>query len=250
MIKGLFVVIGAFLLAGCAIRNNLETPFNNASNTPVVHDGSGDGSGQTKYCVPDAKGSYDGKAIALQSGLNADASAWAQGGGCVLRPIREVWAVINNLEVMKFEDADRFTATRTINPKADFTHLYAITYYKSTPIGAINWTIEWYHGIGSGTFTDPNSVNINYQRTKGTAFIPIWHGGIVLTKVTDAVTSVAIRNEFRASQSDAENVGSAQDALTEMIRHMRDGAPDWSRLNTGLKDNPDQPDPAPAPSGK
>jgi hypothetical protein len=247
MAKKLTLIIGMIFMTGCAIRNNLETPFNNPTNTPILHDGSGDGDGPgtQSYCVPDAKGNYDGAAIALQQGMNSDDSTWAQGGGCVLRPIREVWAVLNNLEVMKFVAADNFTAQRTVNPTPQFTHLYAIRYTKSTPLGPIWWTIDWYHGIGGGTFLAPESVNINYQRTAGTPFMPVWKGGLVLTKVTNTVTSVGIRNIFRAAQSDEENSNSNRDTVNEIMGHLRQGAPDWTRLNTGLKDNPDQPDPAP-----
>lgn len=254
MVKGLFVLIGVFLFTGCAIRDNLETPFNNATNSPILHDGSGGNGGQgnpnePKYCVPDAQGHYDGTALSVQVGMTPAGAGQAMGGGCVLRPIREVWAVTNNLEEMKFEAADRFEGTRTINPEPQFTHLYQVTYWKSSGIPiTIHWTMEWKHGVGAGTFLEPQVINIKYQKTKGTGQMPIWQGGFVLTKVTDTVTSVAILNQFLAAQGDEENQHDALDAFNEFFRHMRNGPPDWTRLNTGFKDNPDQPDPAPTPA--
>ena len=241
-------------MAGCAIRDNLETPFNNPTNTPVIHDGSGGtGNGdpsQVRYCVPDANGVYDGAKVTAQATLVADSVAQATGGGCVLRPIREVWAVLNNQPEMKWEAADRLVTSRIVNPpKPGFTHLYTDTYYKSSGIPiSIHWTIEWYHGIGGGTFEAPTSVNIVFHRTKGTEMMPVWQGGIVLTKVTETVTSVAILDEFRAAQGDDQNKNDSLDELNELIRHMRNGPPDWTNLNTGFKDNPDQPDPAPTPA--
>lgn len=250
--KELLVVLGVCLISGCAIRDNLQTPFNNPTNTPILHDGSGDGgdpaNGQVRYCVPGEDGKYDGAAINVDVTLEAGDVAQAKGGGCVLRPIREVWAVLNNVDEMKFEAADRFVANRTVNPKPGLTHLYEITYYKSSGIPiSIHWTLEWYHGFGGGTFEAPTSVNVNFQKTLGAGTIPVWQGGIVLTKVTDTVTSVGVLNQFRASQPEDANKQSALDGFNEMIRHMRNGPPDWSRLNTGLKENPDQPDPSPAP---
>jgi hypothetical protein len=143
---------------------------------------------------------------------------------------------------MKFKAADSFSYQRTIQPKPDLTHLYEITYYKNTAIGPIDWTIDWFHGFDKGTFVAPQRVNVNYQRVRGTSNIPIWHGGIVLSRVSKSVTSIGIRNEFKARQSSVANEGSARAALTELVLNTRNGAADWSRLNTGLKDNPDQPD--------
>jgi hypothetical protein len=230
--KRLVIAIGLLVFTiSCAMRKNLETPFNNPQNTPVINDGGGGSSG-TKFCAPDTTGKFDGVAVAMTSGLNSnDGSAWAEGGGCVERPIREAWAVINNVQAMKFKAADRVSFVRTVNPKPGFTHLYDVTYYKSTIIGDLNWTIDWYHSYDKGTFAAPQGVNINYQRTRGTSNIPVWSGGIVLTKVTDKITSIAIRNNFKARQSSSDNEDSARSALSEMIDHIRNADPDWDALD-------------------
>jgi len=230
------IVAVLVLASSCAVRKNLETPYTNPTDKPAVDDGSGGGGGDvptgTKFCMPDANGNFDGATIVLQSGQTAtDGSAWAEGGGCILRPIRDVWATLNNLEAMKFKAADSFTAVRTVHPKPEFTHLYEITYAKSTIIGPINWTIDWYHGFDKGTFEAPERVNVNYQRIRGTSNIPIWYGGIVLSKINSAVTSIGIRNNFKARQSSAANEASAKSALSEMVTNARTGAPDWNRLD-------------------
>jgi hypothetical protein len=146
---------------------------------------------------------------------------------------------------MKFKAVASFIYQRSVEPESNdpsITHLYEITYYKQTILGPINWTIDWYHGFDKGTFEAPQRVNINYQRVRGTSNIPIWHGGIVLSRVSNSVTSIAIRNEFKARQSSSANENSARNALSEMIQNARNGAPDWNRLNSGLKDNPKKPD--------
>jgi hypothetical protein len=205
------------------------------------------GSAGTKFCMPGANKKFAEDPPVIQVSMNSDGSASAVGGGCVLRPLREIWATINNLDVMKFVAADSYTATRTVNPMNGFTHLYEITYSKSTPIGSISWTIDWFHGYDIGTFLAPGQVNIKYDRVSGTSLIPVWNGGIVLTKVLDNVTSIAILNTFKAAQSDSANESSAHDALNEMIGHARDGAADWTNLNSGLKADPSQPDPPTPP---
>jgi hypothetical protein len=218
------------LLVSCAIRKDLETPFENPENKAKVDQGGdGDPTHGTTFCKLQPDGTFNPKTILLQSSITSDGNAVAIGGGCVMRPIREIWAVLNNLEIMKFEDADSFKA-KSIAHSSEFIRAYEITYFKSTVVGEIDWTILWYHGIGKGNFENPESLNINYQRSRGTSNIPVWKGGIVLTKVNDTVTSISVRNEFKARQSKGENVTSARDAIAEIIGHARDGAPDWKRL--------------------
>jgi hypothetical protein len=237
MRKKYFIILFS-LITACAIRKNLETPFLNPENKPALDvGGDGDPAHGTKFCSPEEDGTFNAKDIKLEFGTNGiDGSGWAIGGGCVLRPIREVWAVLNNLSVMKFEDADTFHSTRMKNIKAEFSHAYEITYSVSTVKGDVDWTMRWYHGIGGGSFAEPKSINVNYQRTKGDSSISIWRGGIVLTKVNDDVTAIGVRNEFKALQTKAKNVNSAIDALNEFIEHTRTGDPDWDALN-GTKKN-------------
>ena len=225
-------------MSGCAIRQNLaSTPFN-PINTLPTNDAQVDKdvSKGTKYCVPSAGGAFIENAPVFKATTLPSGAASAEGGGCVVRPIREVWAVLNNLEVMKFNEADRFDAVRTINPKADFTHLYSITYFKNTPIGPINFTIDWFHGVGRGTFEDPDQVNIEYQRTKGTSLVPIWQGGIGLIKISETVTSISVRNAFLTrALSVSANIAKSSDQLNEIIMKARGGAPDWNRLTEGVE---------------
>ncbi len=233
MNKKAILFLVCVLLCGCAIRKDLETPYSNPSNQPDIDDGQGKNG--TKFCSPDTNGKFDPDAIVITSGLNADKSGWAEGGGCVMRPIRDTWAVFHNIEAMKWDAADSETFARTVNPKAGFTHLYEVTYSKSTIIGPIDWTIDWYHSFDKdkGTFAAPGRVIINYQRVRGTSNIPVWRGGIVLTKVDKNVTSIAIRNEFKARQSTTKNEGSARDGLKEMIDKARTVEPNFDRLDSG-----------------
>lgn len=247
----IWLLIAALLSmpSGCAIRKDLETPFTNPTNKPAV-EVPDDATNGTAFCSPGADGKFDAQTIQMKSGMGADGIAWADGGGCVLRPIREVWAVLQNLEAMRWDDTDSANFERTDHPNPDFTHLYSVTYYKSTIIGNIEWTIQWFHGFDQGTFDAPTRVNITYQRVRGTSNIPVWQGGITLSRVKNGVTSIGIHNEFKARQSNSENVQSAQDSITEITRKARTVAPDWTRLNTGFRDNPEEPDkPVPGTGG-
>ena len=229
-------VVGFGLSLGCAIRKDLKTLVPEPTNAPAVDARLGsDPARGTKFCAPDGSGQFPGEAVAMQSGqAPADGSAWAIGGGCVLRPIREVWAAISNLQAMRFGGSDSMEWAPATDAGTQYVHVYDLTYHKQAPIiSSISWVIRWYHGVGRGTFAQPSQVNINYQRTHGTFLIPIWNGGLVLDKVTSTVTSLAIRNNFKASQSSGENEASARSAVAEMIRKARTVSPDWVRLDDG-----------------
>lgn len=229
------------LTSACAIRANLDTPFTNPENKPGV-DVPGDASKGTKYCMPDADDNFDGQTTVVDGGLGDQGIAWADGGGCVLRPIREVWAALQNIDAMKWVGADRESFTRVDHPKANFTHLYTITSFKGTAIGPIEWTIEWFHGFDIGTFDLPSRVNVKFQKVKGTSNIPIWEGAITLSKVRSGVTSLGFHTNFRARQGNSENVQSAKDTISEIIKKARTAAPDWVMLNTGFHASPGIPD--------
>lgn len=258
-LRNLIIALTVLFIIGCAIRKNLETPFD-PKNKPVIDDGGDkedkgggdnndkDAPNPTRFCAPDSNGNFDSSAITeTKAGMNGDGSAWHEAGGCVSRPIREVWAVLHNLDVMQWRETDSYTFVRTVKPKDDFTHLNEVTYYKSTIIGQIEWTTQWYHGFDRGTFESPLGVNILYQRVRGTSNIPIWNGGVVLSKVTDKITSIAIRNVFKARQSESENQASSRDTVHELIDKLRQGRADWQRLNEGLTDKPTEPPPPPPP---
>ena len=218
----LFPFLFLLVLANCAIRKNLETPLLHPENKSVT---------DKNFCSAQPDGTFNTDEIKFELGFNdRDGSAWALGGGCIARPIRETWAALHNLDVMKFEGADEYHLNSAANPTPEFTHIYKITYSKTTVAGDIDWTLQWMHGIGAGTFAEPESININFQRISGTSLIPIWWGGIVLRKVTSTVTGLAILNQFKARQSSSDNQDSARDGLQELVEHARNGAPDWTRL--------------------
>jgi hypothetical protein len=239
MHKKILIILSLLFIAGCAIRKNLVTPFAVPVNKPI-RDGDGDPTHGTTYCPPGADGKFDPAAILSNTGMDpaGDGAVSTDGGGCVMRPIQEVWAALNNLEQIKFQDMNSFEATRQINPTPAFTHLYVITYHTSTPIGEQTWTLDWYHGFDQGTFEAPERVNIIYGRTGGSSTISAWSGQITLTKVNSQITSMAMHNRFKSLQGSDKDKGSSSDTVSEMIRHARTVPPDYKRLLDGLTNVP------------
>lgn len=237
-----WILIAALVsgVSACAIRSNLDTPFVDPKNKPVDNTPT-DASKGTKYCAPDASGNFDGQTVLAEAGLGQGNVAWAEGGGCVLRPIREVWAALQNIEASRWNETQSATFTRVDHPNKDFTHLYNITYKRGTPIGPIDWTIAWYHGFDLGTFDAPERINITFKKISGTSMIPVWEGTVTLSRVRDGITSFGMQTHFQAFQGNPQNVQAAKDSIGDILAKARTVAPDWIELNTGFHQDPSVP---------
>ena len=234
------LVAAGFILAGCAIRKNLNTP----SPVPVfgkTNSQTGQGgdcnyqaaAGCKVYCAPNAKGQYPTNIMLGSTGTNPDGSSWAEGGGCVLRPIREVWAALNSYAAMKVEAADSYAVDHphvTLGPT--ITNFYEISDHYSELGGFFKFheIMRWYNGLFSGTFMAPNAVEIVFERVSGGAQVSIWNGYITLAKINDSTTSFFIHNNMRTLQSD-DDIAHAESYGVEMITKARTLAPDWNNLN-------------------
>lgn len=198
------------------------TPVGQPSDTPapVYHN--------TVFCKVDAAG-----AIVSEDTITADPGddpAHGQGGGCIARPIREVWAVLLNAAVMKPDQVDAYTLEDRC-PATGAPVVFCFDYHNVVHAlgGLINpeWTVRWYHAVPYGTYEQPDEVTVNFQKIEGTTHIDSMKGGYVLDRVSDTVTGFAMDQSVKADQYDHTN---AYNDIRDSIGTMRKGAPDWSML--------------------
>jgi len=228
LISGLVLQIFA-----CGVISNAgeeETPFQGNAVEPIVPiipppDGNGANNiNSTQYCSPNENGQFsDGLQISKGS---QDDFVWAEGGACVFRPIREVWAVSHNQPVMVWEGVDSSNATERADRPDGVSHFYEVYYFVDRIID-VNWTMNWYHSVRQGSFDAPSQVLINYKKIKGTRFIPYWEGSIILHQVTPDITSISMRNQIRASQTDEDDAASA---ISDVIQKLRTAPPNFGPL--------------------
>jgi hypothetical protein len=91
----------------------------------------------------------------------------------------------------------------------------------------VDWTMEWYHSVSSGSVADPHKVLINYKKVRGTKYIHYWEGSIWIDQVEPGVTAVAIRNQVNANGQGLDEV---EITVREVIEKLRTGAPNWGPL--------------------
>jgi hypothetical protein len=185
---------------------------------PVIHN--------TSYCQVDSNGK-----ILSQDQINArdeNGGVHSTGGGCIARPIKDVWGIFFNNPLMQPSDVDEYTSTPRPDlvppPSADPEVVFAFDIYNVHHVPLINpsWTVRWYHTIQFGTYEAPDEISINYQKIQGTSYITTMQGGYVLDRVTDEVTSWVSDEFVNATQYDT-NKGTTE--IQQDLVRMRTGAP-------------------------
>jgi hypothetical protein len=179
----------------------------------------------TKYCQVDSTGKIlSSDQITAQ---NQQGGVYSIGGGCIARPIRDVWGVLFNNDVMKPSNVDEYNSTprpdlmSSTQPQILF--IFDIFNQHNVPLINPSWTIRWFHSVTYGTFEAPDEVAVNYQKISGTSYISQLQGGYVLDRVTDSVTSWVSEEFVNATQYDT---GTATTGIQADFVRMRTGAPE------------------------
>ena len=155
-------------------------------------------------------------------------------GGCIARPIREVWALFLNHGLMRPDDVDQYDpkARQDLVPNSPDNRIEFVfdLYNVHHAVGGLvnpDWTVRWFHAVPYGDYASPNQLVINFQKIEGTSHIRLLRGGYVLDRTTDSVTSYAMEQ-----WADADRYGTDK-ATYDMNRNferLRQGAPNWAAL--------------------
>jgi hypothetical protein len=207
------MVMVAALLTSCG--KDISTPFD---RTKLTGKGYGPASNivDTTYCQADSQGNYaEGDVTIADNGTNADGHAYAQGGGCVLRSLNDVWSASRNTELFHWNRSDVDSVTLKTDP--DAVYFYEANYSAGPAFFKQHWVMGWYHTVPDGTPSAPKTILIQYQKTSGTSHIAFWQGAITLQAVAANVTSVVMRDEVDADQTGpAESAGSVRDVVGKL----------------------------------
>lgn len=183
----------------------------------------------TRFCQVDS----NGKILSDDhSAADGDPRIHAQGGGCIARPIREVWAVLLNQPAMKPDDVNEYHPVERpdlVNPAEGQVFAFDVRNIVHALGGIVNpeWTVRWYHSINFGTYAAPNQLRFKFQKVDGTSHINYQKGNYVLDRVTENVTSFTMEQWVEADRYDVEK--GAQEVSTA-LRKLRNNSPDWTKL--------------------
>lgn len=148
------------------------------------------------------------------------------GGGCISRPIKDVWGVYFNVDAMKPDDVDEYNSTPRpdlVPAGSQIVFVYDLYNQHNVPLINPSWTVRWYYSVTFGTFETPDEVAIKYQKVDGTSYITSMYGGYVLDRVTDNITSWVSDEFVNATQYDK---GKGYNAVVEDYSRFRNAAPE------------------------
>jgi len=196
-VKYLLLIV-TLLLCSCA--QNTETPF---QSNELAHEKEAP---VLCHFNPSTQ-RYESPANPITQSGYSKPLYYAEGGGCINRPLRTVWAVSQSLLGLKLKNSDIETIRRLELEGADFVFQ---TDHKKQPLKpfppTIRWTLEWRHWLKEGTFQTPLHLAIEYQKVKSHPGIKHWWGMIHLVEVAPNVTSFSMRNEYHGSRENTDKV--------------------------------------------
>ena len=213
-------IVASALLMFSSCSKNKADPFDRPPTQELQ--GAGD---RSRFCSPDAAGKYS-EAVTVEKGEEGDSYIWGQGGTCVMRPLREVWAVSQNQPLMVWSKVSSSDYKVRSDLPSGISFFYEVNYVVHNLL-TVDWTMEWYHSIKQGTEKAPQQILINYKKVNGTTYIRYWEGSIWLDQIQPNVTAVTIRNQVNASQQGLDEV---EITVREVLQKFREGDPNWGPL--------------------
>ncbi len=199
-----------------------ESSFPRSSAQPSAGDQQG------PYCKKESSGAFESpKTTIATKGKDPKGFFFAEGGGCIARPLRQVWAALHNPLSVKWKDANLVDFTESKQADVDFLFL---ANYEAGPFFAVqSWTIEWYQTLKEGTVEDPKRLLISYAKVKGTRHITHWKGEFELVALDDKTTSFAMRNELRGTRINEEK---AAGGILDIYQNLKSIDPNWTYLQS------------------
>ncbi len=225
---------------GCVKANPPKDNIPNVPGTPNTGNGGSGGPGgscgggaiqdrNTDFCAIDAAGNVlTADRVSAQDGDRIFGVA----GGCVARPIREVWAALMNYDTMRSPDVNEYRISGRPDLVDPSRHLLVVWDISNVHIalGGIvkpQWLVRWYYALTYGTTAAPLQVLANYQKVEGTDYISHLSGGYVLDRVSENMTSFVVTESVKAAQTDTNRI---YKEVSDVLGKIRSAAPNWDAL--------------------
>ncbi len=117
--------------------------------------------------------------------------SWAQVKGYVKAPISKVWKALQDKQVVtdRAEIQSRFLGECALGVRGKSDICLVFNNVPPGGLGSLfDYQITWRHQVLAGTPENPTKIRIEYQKTKGTGFISVLHGAVVIEKMFDTAT--------------------------------------------------------------
>ena len=144
----------------------------------------------------------------------------AQGGGCISRPLRDVWGVQVTDPAMTLlgpDDGDSHVSLLPTSPSNLMEVLrFDLHCHLNKPIvGDLDWDIVWKHEITAGTKTHPIEIRVNWAKVSGMHYIKKQAGTIYLRELIPGWVSFSSSTDIHADRTKASD---AESGLREALK--------------------------------
>ncbi len=235
-----WILLGALVtFSGCGTRQNLEEiAGENDSPRPRTFLRLTDGGERvlsTAFCAPDSQGQFPDGARVLHQGTRTVRTRsgpittfYSTGGGCIRRPLREVWAASLNWGPMQWNDTGRATVRRVEPNSPGQIFKYRVGYRVDVfPLFSVDWNMDWGHSLIAGTLEHPEELVLQFKKTSGTHYINWWKGRIDLFELEPNLTSFSLDVDLLAH---GKNGVATHNQVLELYEKLSRVEPHWPAL--------------------
>lgn len=139
--------------------------------------------------------------ITVISGTTED-YAWVHGKGRVDAPLAEVWAAVQEPDVVV--DRRRVDAWSTTWDVEEGYDVSLRIHHRVEDLVVVEYDLTWRHGFIEGRSAEEDTVAIRWQKTDGTALITLLEGSIVLRPDGEESTILDVVEHLDAPRQEPE----------------------------------------------
>ncbi len=155
---------------------------------------------------------------------------FASGGGCIQRPLRDLWAASLNWRAMQWKGTGELSVHKIPPPNSGAMQSFRANYH-TVQMGliSIDWALDWTYYLNVGNFQDPENIIIHFIKSWGTSHISWWRGKVELQQLTPQVTSFKLDAELSATSRGESDVMAE---VGEYYDKLKAAQPNWGALPT------------------
>lgn len=208
------IALGALCLSAVGCAGNISTPLKEGEGTQPL---------EPENRAPRPMDRFDRhpETISVVTGSQPE-YAWAHGRAFIKAPIDKVWEALQEVDVC----ADRRSVTRwSLKEEPKVLPPSYIIHNVVKQIITVAFDMTWLLEIAEGNEVQPQTVQVRFQKTEGTAYIRILAGSLVARRIDDSTTELELIEHINATGKGASTVETYLKDLFESIRAYAHGKP-------------------------
>ncbi len=155
------------------------------------------------------------EAVAYAIG-SASGYDWAHARGWVHAGIGPVWEALRAPEVVYDRGANTWSAQYGTRP--EYAYSFRLHYTAGPSLMTVEYDVDWWEDVVSGTLDAPTEFAARYQKTAGTTFIEIMDGSVRGRSLGPGLTELEMIAHLKASQSGPDDARSGlNDIFTAIV---------------------------------